>query len=132
MPYIFAKVLLEGSISVAAFEESAYRDPSIRPLMNRIHIRLDDEVDAMYPNVVAMKVKATTGDGRIVTIFPRDPLGHSNNPTKDQDVRGKFTRTVEPVYGKEKSAAVLERWWRIKELSAAEMTGALSLLDIKT
>ncbi len=132
MPYIFARVLLDGAVSVAAFEESAYRDPAIRPLINRIHIRLDDEVDAMYPNVVAMKVKATTRDGRVIEFFPRDPLGHTNNPMKDQDVRDKFTRTVEPVYGKEKSAAVLERWWRIKELSAAEMTGALSLLDIKT
>jgi 2-methylcitrate dehydratase len=132
MPYIFARVLLEGTISVAAFDPSAYRDPAIRPLMNRIHVRLDDEVNAMYPNVVAMKVKATTKDGRAIELFPRDPLGHSNNPMKDQDVRDKFTRTVETVYGKEKTSTVLERWWRANELSAAEITGALSLLDIET
>ena len=132
MPYIFARVLLDGAISVAAFDESAYRDPAIRPLMNRIHIRLDDEVNAMYPNVVAMKVKATTKDGRLIELFPRDPLGHSNNPMNDQDVREKFTRTVEPVYEREKTSTVLERWWRITELSAAEMSRALSLLDIKT
>ncbi len=132
MPYIFARVLLDGAISVAAFDQSAYRDPAIRPLMNRIHIRLDDEVNAMYPNVVAMKVKATTKDGRLIELFPRDPLGHSNNPMNDQDVREKFKRTVEPVYGREKTSTVLERWWRTKELSAAEMTGALSLLDFKS
>ncbi len=132
MPYIFARVLLDGTISVAAFAESAYRDPAIRPLMNRIHIRLDDEVNAMYPNVVAMKVKATTKDGRVIELFSRDPLGHTHNPMKDQDVRDKFTRTVEPVYGREKTSTVLERWWQIRKLSAAEMTGALSLLDIKT
>jgi hypothetical protein len=51
---------------------------------------------------------------------------------KDQDVRDKFTRTVEPVYGREKTSTVLERWWRANELSAAEISGALSLLDIKT
>ena len=132
MPYIFARVLLDGAISVAAFDESAYRDPAIRPLMNRIHIRLDDELNAMYPNVVAMKVKATTKDDRVIEFFPRDPLGHTNNPMKDQDVRDKFTRTVKPIYGREKTSTVLERWWRAIELSAAEMTGALSLLDIKT
>ncbi|MDP2602119.1 MAG: MmgE/PrpD family protein [Deltaproteobacteria bacterium] len=132
MPYIFARVLLDGAISVAAFDQSAYRDPAIRPLMNRIHIRLDNEVNAMYPNVVAMKVKATTKDGRLIELFPRDPLGHSNNSMNDQDVREKFTRTVEPVYGREKTATVLERWWRTNQLSAAEMTGALSLLDFKS
>jgi hypothetical protein len=49
----------------------------------------------------------------------------------DQDVRDKFTRTAEPVT-EGKDSTVLERWWRTKELSAAEMTGALSLLDINT
>jgi len=86
----------------------------------------------MYPNVVAMKVMATTKDGRVIEFVPRDPLGHTHNPTKDQDVRDKFKRTVEPVYGRAKTSTVLERWWRTKEFSAAEMTGALSLLDIKT
>ena len=131
MPYIFAKVLVEGTIGIDAFEEAAYRDPALRPLMNKIHIRLDDEVNGMYPGSVAMKVKATTKDGRVIELFPRDPLGHTNNPMKDRDVRDKSMRTVEPVYGKEKSSQVLEQWWRIKELSPSEMTGALSLLNIK-
>jgi len=131
MPYIFAKVLVDGAISVAAFKESAYRDPAIRPLMNKIHIHLDEEVNSLYPNIVAMKVKATTKDGRTLSIFPRDPLGHTNNPMKDQDVRDKFTRTVEPVYGKEKTARVLERWWNIKAATSAEMSQALALLDVK-
>ena len=131
MPYIFAKVLMEGMISVAAFEESAYRDPTIRPLMNKIHIHIDDEVNSLYPNVVAMKVKATTRDGRTVSIFSRDPLGHTNNPMADEDVRDKFTRTVEPVYGKEKTAGALEGWWNIKDATSAEISDALALLDVK-
>jgi 2-methylcitrate dehydratase len=131
MPYIFAKVLIDGAISVAAFEESAYRDPSIRPLMKKIRIHLDDEVNSLYPNVVAMKVKAITKDGRTISIFPRDPLGHTNNPMKDQDVRDKFTRTVDPVYGKEKTERVLERWWNIQNTTATELSAALALLDLK-
>jgi 2-methylcitrate dehydratase len=131
MPYIFAKVLVDGAISVAAFEESAYRDPLIRPLMNKIHIHADDEVNSIYPKVVAIKVKATTKDGRVISIFLRDPLGHTNNPMKDQDVRDKFTRTVEPVYGQEKTARVLERWWNIKDATSTEISEALALLDVK-
>jgi len=131
MPYIFAKVLVDGAISAAAFEESAYRDASIRPLMNKIHIHIDDEVNSLYPRVVAMKVKATTKDGRTISIFPRDPLGHTNNPMKDQDVRDKFTRTGEPVYGKEKTARVVDRWWNIKDATSAEISEALALLDVK-
>ena len=78
-----------------------------------------------------MKVKATTKDGRTISIFPRDPLGHTNNPMQDHNVRDKFTRTVEPVYGKEKTARVLDRWWNIKDATSAEMSDALALLDVK-
>jgi hypothetical protein len=50
---------------------------------------------------------------------------------EDQDVRDKFTRTVEPVYGKEKTARALERWWSIKDATSAEIRDALALLDVK-
>jgi 2-methylcitrate dehydratase len=130
MPYIFAKVLIDGTISLAAFNEPAFRDPGIRPLMSKIHIYLDDEVNAKYPNIVSMKVKAKTQDGRVISIFPRDPLGHTRNPMKDQDVREKFLRTVEPVFGPEKATLILQRWWQIKDASAAELSDALRVLDL--
>jgi 2-methylcitrate dehydratase len=131
MPYIFAKVLVDGTIDVAAFEESAYRDASIRPLMNKIRIHVDDEVNGMYPGVVAMKVRARANDGRVIELFPRDPLGHTNNPMKDQDVRTKLTENSEAVLGAEQTAASLDEWWKIADLSAAELAGALDLLDRK-
>jgi 2-methylcitrate dehydratase len=131
MPYIFAKVLVDGTIGVAAFEESAYRDAAIRPLMMKIHIRLDEEVNAMYPGVVAMKVRATTDDGKVVDLFLRDPLGHTNNPMKDEDVRTKFTENSEPVLGAEQTVQIRDRWWKIADLSSTQLVGALDLLDPK-
>ena len=80
LPYIFAKVLVDGTITLAAFEESAYRDPILRPLMNRIRVYLDKDVDAIYPKTISMKIKATTKNGRAIDLWPRDPLGHVNKP----------------------------------------------------
>jgi 2-methylcitrate dehydratase len=131
LPYIFAKVLVDGTIGVAAFEEAAYRDAGIRPLMNKIRVRIDDEIDAMYPGVVAMKVRAVTSQGRVIELLPRDPLGHTNRPMKDNDVRAKFTDNSEPVLGAEQTALILEEWWEISDLSAAGLSRALDLLDRK-
>jgi 2-methylcitrate dehydratase PrpD len=97
--------------------------------MNKIHIHLDDEVTGMYPGVVAMRVRAKLNNGQVVELFPRDPLGHTNNPMKDQDVRMKFTENSELVVGAEHSAAILEGWWKIADLSATELAVALDLLD---
>jgi len=38
---------------------------------------------------------------------------------------------VELVYGKEKTARVLERWWKISEASATEVSAAPKNLDLK-
>jgi 2-methylcitrate dehydratase len=131
LPYIFAKVLVDGTIGVAAFEEAAYRDAGIRPLMNKIHLRIDEEIDSLYPGVVAMKVRATTNQGRVIELLPRDPLGHTNNPMKDADVRAKFTENSEPVLGPEQTALILEEWWKISELSPPQLSRALDSLDRK-
>ena len=66
-------------------------------------------------------------DGRTLRFDGKEPGPQAEMIVHDD----KFMRTVEPVYGKEKSLQALQRWWRIKELSATEMTGALSLLDTK-
>jgi 2-methylcitrate dehydratase PrpD len=118
-------------MTIAAFEDSAYRDPSIRPLMNKIRVDLDKEVDALYPKTISMKIKATKKDRSVIELWPRDPLGHVNKPMGNDDVKSKFLRTVEPVYGKEKTTRVLERWWDVSKASATEVAESLALLDVK-
>ena len=63
--------------------------------------------------------------------WPGDPLGRVNKPMTDDHVREKFVQTVEPVYGKEKTARVLERWWKINGASATEISAAPKNLDLK-
>jgi 2-methylcitrate dehydratase len=131
LPYIFARTLVDGTMTIAAFEEAAYREPALRPLMAKIRVRRDDEVEAIYPKVVSMKVKATTMNGNTISIFPRDPLGHTNNPMKDEDITSKFRQCVESVLGKTRTAVALESWWNIKDASATGLADALALLDLK-
>ena len=130
LPYIFAKVLVDGTISLAAFEESAYRDAALRPLMDLIRVHIDEEVDGLYPKTISMKLKATTKAGQVIDLWPRDPLGHPNKPMGDDDVKTKFRQTVEPIYGNEKTTKVLERWWDLKEQSESDLGNAITALEI--
>jgi 2-methylcitrate dehydratase PrpD len=98
--------------------------------MSKIRVYLDKEVDAIYPKTISMKIKAKTKSGQVVELWPRDPLGHVHRPMSDDDVKSKFLRTVEPVYGKQKTARVLERWWNLRDASAAEVSKLFSLLDV--
>ena len=130
LPYLFAKTLVDGTITLAAFEELAYRDPALRPLMAKIHVALDKEVDSIYPKIISMKITATTTDGRRIELWPRDPLGHVRHPMKDEDVTAKFVRTVEPLLGNSRTSAILQRWWSIPQASPSELAAALRLMDL--
>jgi 2-methylcitrate dehydratase len=132
LPYIFAKVMVDGTITVAAFENEAYRDPALRPLMDKIRVYLDKEVDSIYPGTISMKIKATKKSGEVINLWPRDPLGHVNKPMTDDDVRKKFVQTVSPIYGNDKTTRVLDHWWGIREASPAAVSEALKLLDLKS
>jgi 2-methylcitrate dehydratase len=129
LPYIFARVLVDGTIGVASFEESAFRDPSLRPLMAKIRVRIDEEVDARYPETVSMKVDAKTSDGKSYTYSPRDPLGHNKNPMQDKDIKAKFLGVGAPVLGSARASAALERWWDLPHIS--DISEALALLDVE-
>ena len=132
LPYIFAKVLVDGTITLAAFEKAAYGDPALRPLMNKIRVYIDKEVDALYPKTISMKINATKKDGSVIDLWPRDPLGHVNNPMSDDDVRKKFVQTVEPTYRSDKTARVLDSWWRIREASPSEVSAAVEILELQS
>jgi 2-methylcitrate dehydratase len=130
LPYIFARTLVDGQINVASFEPVAYLDPSLRPLMAKIRVHVDDEVEALYPNTVAVKVRATTRGGENLSLSLRNPLGHTNNPMRDEDVSAKFLRASESVLGKPRASLALDYWWNVQ--GAPEMSRPLQLLDVPT
>ena len=130
LPYLFARTLIDGDMTLAAFEEAAFLDPALRPLMNKIKVRIDPEVDANYPGTVSMQVHAQTKDGREVVLTPQDPLGHIKNPMQGDDIRKKFLNTVEPVLGPERAAKALDRWWNLQKIK--DLGKAISLLDLES
>lgn len=128
LPYIMAKTLVDGTITLDAFQESAYRDPALRPLMAKIRVRRDEQVDAIYPETVSMRVEIKTTDGKSHSFEFRDPLGHNKNPMQDKDISKKFLTAAKPVLGEDRALAALERWWDLKHLT--DISEALSLLDL--
>ena len=130
LPYILARTIVDGTINVGSFAETAYRDPDLRPLMAKIRVRQDDAIDRLYPGTVAIKVQAKTTDGTNYPLELQHPLGHEKNPMKDKDVTAKFLGAAEPVLGHDRAAAALERWWDLPTVT--DLTGAIDLLDAPT
>lgn len=126
LPYIFARTLVDGTINLGSFEEPSYRDPSLRPLMARIQVRVDDRIDSNWPttNILRVEAKSTHGTIRVSEIV--NPPGHAKNPLGDGEISRKFRSLSGPVLGSDRVSQALDRWWNIGR--ANELGSALRLL----
>ncbi|HXQ53108.1 MAG TPA: MmgE/PrpD family protein [Stellaceae bacterium] len=118
LAYIFARGLVDGEITVRSFDAAQYLDPALRPLMAKIRVHQDAEIDQVYPARVLMRAKATDAAGRAESIEIANPRGHVANPMTDAETEAKFMHLAEPELGKAKSAAVLDMLWHIERESS--------------
>lgn len=126
LPYIFARTLVDGTITTAAFEPAAYGDPSLRPLMAKIAVHEDAAIEARYPAEIVMRVEATGLDGSRHAVEVTDPRGDNRNPMDDAEIDAKFRSLAGPALGEARSAAALAAWRRIE--MASDLQPALDLL----
>ena len=126
LPYIFARTLMDGAITVASFEESAYMDPAIRPLMAKISARVAEDIEARFPASVPIRVEAASRSGERFTIELENPKGHEKNPMDKGDTNEKFRSLAIPFLGEAQTSKALDMWWRIE--SSRTLTAALDLL----
>jgi 2-methylcitrate dehydratase len=126
MPYIFARTLVDGTVTVHTFDD--YSDPALRPLMAKISVREDAEIEKRFPEVVALRVTATANDGRsLAPIEISNPKGHDRNPMTAEDVGVKFRTLAEPMLGTAGAAAAWEHWRSIRR--APTLTPAMDALQ---
>jgi 2-methylcitrate dehydratase len=126
LPYIFARALVDGTITLASFDEAAYLDPSLRPLMAKITVREDAAIEALYPAQIVMRVEALAADGRRRSIKIANPRGDNTNPMDDDEVAAKFCSLAEPVLGVDGAARAFSAWNTVD--SGTEVKEAMALL----
>jgi 2-methylcitrate dehydratase len=126
LPYIFARALVDGTITVGTFDQAAYTDKSLRPLMAKITVAEDAAISALFPTRIVMRVTAEATDGRRVVVETEDPRGDNTNPMDDNEIDAKFRALAEPVLGNVGAAQALGLWRGID--NAPDFAGAMAAL----
>lgn len=127
LPYIFAKSFIDGSITLNSFSADAIGAPLLRPLMARISVIPDDDIEAMLPKVV-IRVKAKAKSGAIHDVEIVNPMGHPDNPMGNREIDDKFLATAEPVLGPHRARYCLDNLWRTEDCDdVRELTATLDL-----
>jgi 2-methylcitrate dehydratase len=110
LPYILAWTLRHGSIGHAAFEPESFLDPTFQPVMDAVTVRVDDEIEAGFPDTIRMRVRAVDDNGDEHRAEVVNPLGHENNPVSDTDLEDKFRRLCVSRLGETGTEEAIRRW----------------------
>lgn len=126
LPYMLAVVLLDGEISVNSFSEERIRDPRLPALMDRIHIRENDEFTKSYPASIEGRIEVHTRQGERLTEAGSYPLGHPRNPMSDQQIEAKYHKLCEGVMPAAPARALLEALWCMDQFDdVRKLTGLI-------
>jgi 2-methylcitrate dehydratase PrpD len=120
-PYLVAHALVRGSVRLDAFEEGQLANAGIRALMHKVTVREDPALTAEYPRKRAARVAITTRDGRRIEHFAPFRKGDPEAPLSDAEIDAKFRELAIPVIGEGKSAALLEKLWRLETLPVSAL-----------
>ena len=129
LPYIFCRALLDGPITVSSFDEALVQDPSIRPLLSKIVVTVDPEIERRMPETMMVRVLVTLANGIIHEVENINPPGHPANPMTGEDIARKFRAQSVPVIGEEQSSMVVNAWGQLAD--APDMQPLIKMMDIR-
>ena len=108
--------VLERRAGIAQFVDEKVREPRTRALMERVHVYVDPEVEALGYNEMRMKVDITLKDGRRLSGYADKAKGHPKKPMSRDDLREKFMDCAGLVMSSQQAETALEHLWSIRQI----------------
>lgn len=102
-----ALAVLRGP-SLHDVSEADLRDPKVASMVERVEVREDPELTALFPHRWACRVQIETRDGTVREERVDIPKGEPENPLTEQELEDKFLRLATPVLGSTRAQRVVE------------------------
>jgi 2-methylcitrate dehydratase PrpD len=115
--------VLDRAATLAQFSDARVRDARTRALIERVHVHVDPEIEALGYNEMRMTVDIILTDGRRLSDRADGAKGHPRKPISRVDLTAKFMECAGLVMPAEQAEKVLARLWAIREVkSVADLT----------
>ncbi len=123
--WIAAAALLWGPITIDHYER--IRDPQVLSLMKRIDVKVDPELDKMYPKAHPNRITVITRGGSRYTEQVDYAKGHPKNPMSDRELEEKFFLNTKRVIPETTQRRIVDFVWRLEDRNMSELHDILVL-----
>ncbi|MBI5238518.1 MAG: MmgE/PrpD family protein [Deltaproteobacteria bacterium] len=116
MPFIVASAILDRDITVDSFSPERLGNARLTSLMDKITIKKDNALDAMYPEAMPNRVEVVLNTGDTLSKEVIYPKGHPKNALTDREVEEKFKSLAEWYFTGKEAAIVLSALWGLEHV----------------
>jgi 2-methylcitrate dehydratase len=116
MPFIVARALLDGSITIDSYSPAAIQDPRLQLLMAKVRVNEDKALTAMFPAKTPNRLTIRFKDGRVLERQVDDLPGFAGRMMSRYEVEEKFRSNVERLWSEEQISRALESMWGLEKL----------------
>jgi 2-methylcitrate dehydratase len=113
LPYVVARAMLDGKITLDSFSPNAIHDPKALALMAKMTVKADPELTAMMPKKIPIRISATLKDGRAISRQVDAVPGLGGMPLQRGDFERKFSDNVGKIWSEARQRRVLDFLWNI-------------------
>ena len=111
--------VLDRAAGIAQFVDAKVREPRTQALMERVHVHVDPEIEALGYNEMRTAVAITLKDGRILSGRADAAKGHPRKPMSREDLAAKFLDCAAQVMPPERAETLLAHLWDIRMIDRA-------------
>jgi 2-methylcitrate dehydratase PrpD len=109
LPFCIASALMAGHANPADFTAERIADPDIGRMMQKIEIRSDPELSAMYPRQWPARAEIVTRNGKRLAGSVTCPKGDPENPLSESEVVAKFKSLTSGLISDARADTLCER-----------------------
>jgi 2-methylcitrate dehydratase PrpD len=116
-----AVAIIDGRAGENQYSDAAVKDPVTVALRDKVDAQIDP---TMPPD--AVRIDVTLTDGRTLQKRVEHAIGSKDKPMSNADLAEKFTDLVEPILGKQQTAALLGACWEMAHAPDLNQIAALA------
>jgi 2-methylcitrate dehydratase PrpD len=116
MPYLVARALIDGKVSLHAFTDAAVRDPNILKFAERVQMRLDTNLKKTDPAGRPCRVTVRLKNGQSYTREAQHAKGGPEFPMTEDELRAKFTECARESLSTDAAERALVQIERLESL----------------
>ena len=118
VPYVIARALLDGQVTVDDFEERRFREPRAVALYKKVTLRSDPSLSGPGREAYGVKMEVQLRNGSVLEAELAAPPGSLENPADEGILGKKFLALSENVLGKTRAQKAIDVILSVEPMSS--------------